>query len=303
MATIWHGREWQDYCMMLLSRRYALSNAHTLQRVPDRDRGDLGLEAFSHDGCAFQCYAAEEPLSTRARYEKQRDKLTRDLAKLNKRREDVAALLGNVMIHRYVFMVHTHDSKELIRHGHAQAATVTSWQLPFIDPSFSVVIETDEDYRAERAEIHAIPAPLIGPVEVAPQARAEWAEANTGLHQTARTKLENVIPSAATLDTVLDSLTRKYLEGENSLERLREIQPQLHSRLLAARADKEGLLELEYSGPLAQTRGLMNTIASEFAGELASQNPTLEIELAKTLAWAAVADWLMRCPLRFEESA
>lgn len=299
---MWLGREWQDYCLLLLSRRYALRNAHALQRVPDRDRGDLGLEAFSHDGCAFQCYAAEEPLSTSQRYEKQRDKLTRDLAKLRDRQAEVSLMLGNIILHRYIFMVHKFDSKELIKHAHAQAAKVVSWELPFIAAHFSIVIETDDDYAAERAEIHAIPQPLVEPAVVDHCEQGAWQQANLSLLDTARAKLGSVISSASVVDNVLDTLSRKYLEGENSLERLRSIQPEVHSRLRMAKSRKEDLLVLEYTGQAAQDHGLLAQIASEFAASLKDQNPTLTLEATETFAWAAVADWLMRCPLDFEVS-
>ena len=90
---IWEGREWQDYCLMLLHKRYA---DHSLQEVPDRHLGDLGIEAFSLDGCAFQCYAALEPLSTQNLYEAQRDKLTGDLNKLEKNKVELKKILGGL---------------------------------------------------------------------------------------------------------------------------------------------------------------------------------------------------------------
>jgi hypothetical protein len=53
-----------------------------LVEVPDDDRGDAGLEAFSMSGCAYQCYAPEgEPLTMTQRYNKQRDKMTADVGK------------------------------------------------------------------------------------------------------------------------------------------------------------------------------------------------------------------------------
>ena len=63
MSAVWHGRDWEEYCISLLQKRYSAKNTHALQLVPARHQGDLGLEAFSHDGFGYQCYAAEEPLS------------------------------------------------------------------------------------------------------------------------------------------------------------------------------------------------------------------------------------------------
>lgn len=300
----WSGTEWQDYCILLLQKRYAAQNAHSLQIVPDRDRGDLGMEAYSLDGCAFQCYAAQDPLSTKQRYEKQRDKLTEDLGKLRKYQDQVAALLGSVKIHRYVFMVHLHDSKDLITHGHNAARKVLTWGLPFIDPAFDVIIETEADYAAERKAIHAIPTPLVQTEQVNSGEQDAWAQANTNLQDTARGKLAVVVPSASARDLMVEKLTLKYLEGENALDRLRTIQPQTHSRLLAMKADKEDLLVLEYAGATAtHQQGLLAVIADQFSEYLLGHELGITREVAETLAWAAVADWLMRCPLDFEATA
>jgi hypothetical protein len=144
--------------MLLLQKRYTAHNPHALQLVPDRTHGDLGLEAFSHDGSAYQCYAAEEP--TGACYEKQRDKLTRDLGKLQSNSAQLKVMLGTVKFRTYVFMVHRSDDRLLIDHASTKTAEVLGWALDFIDPSFSIVVETLDSHIAEQKLIHALPAQL-----------------------------------------------------------------------------------------------------------------------------------------------
>lgn len=79
----WDGPSWEQHCLKLLRLRYKAPGQ--FEYVPSSDQGDLGIEGFSHDGCAYQCYAPEGPLPIKDRYERQRDKLTEDLAKLETR--------------------------------------------------------------------------------------------------------------------------------------------------------------------------------------------------------------------------
>src|SRR5215204_4061018 len=157
-SSSWTGDDWEAYCLLLIQRRYG---ADEVQRVPAKHGGDLGIEAFTFSGLAFQCYAAEEPLSTRERYEKQRDKLTVDLAKLEKKQSELRALLGPVLIRRYIFMVPLFNSGKLIQHCTAKAAEYRAKRLPHLDPDFRIVVVTEDDYAETVREVLAQPRELV----------------------------------------------------------------------------------------------------------------------------------------------
>ncbi|WP_291794776.1 hypothetical protein [Brevibacterium sp.] len=271
--------------------------------MPDRHHGDLGIEAFSLDGVAYQCYAAEEPLSVHDCYEKQRDKLTTDLGKLRSNKNDMGQLLGKVVLHRYVLLVHRNDSRQLISHASKKSSEVVDWGLPFVHPQFKIVIETDDDYAAEREVLHSIPTPLVEPPEISDDHRAAWAEENPDLRNTAYAKLEKIRTSPGTIDAVIESLTKQYLKGENTLERLRSASPEVHRGVISARAQREELLALEYPPGLNDTQGKLAEISKEFANALRTDFPMLSNSTASMLSWSAVADWLMRCPLDFEAAS
>jgi hypothetical protein len=61
----WEGNDWQEHVLTLLRSHY---DPGQFQDVPDNHVGDFGIEGYSLDGCVYQCYAAQEPLSTNARY-------------------------------------------------------------------------------------------------------------------------------------------------------------------------------------------------------------------------------------------
>ena len=90
--TNWDGEDWQRHINTLLSLRYGVR----YQTIPDKDQGDWGLEGFSDDGVAYQCYAAEEPLTVSDLTDKQRNKITRDIGKFCDNSHHLATILGQI---------------------------------------------------------------------------------------------------------------------------------------------------------------------------------------------------------------
>ncbi|MDP1720806.1 MAG: hypothetical protein Q8L08_07430 [Candidatus Nanopelagicaceae bacterium] len=299
MTTDWDGRKWQDYCLLLLTKRYSTRPLHPLQIVPDGHRGDLGLEAFSHDGVVYQCYASEEPLSTLARFEKQRDKLTRDLKKLVDKQGEVSSMLGNTVIKSYVFMVPLFNSRFLIPHAHTKATEMIRLGLPFISNDFRITIETHHNYRVEMASLHAIPQPIFSVPLIESDQTNEWSLNNPDLEEVVNRKLKSIIPLDGARSTVLAALMKQFLMGENALGQLRNYSPDGFSSVMTTKSRKENLLVLEYPFSASNTQATMNKVVDDLIEELLRSTPIIDREMAGTLAWAAVADWLMRCPLDF----
>jgi len=284
---------------MLLHKRYA---DHSLQEVPDRHRGDLGIEAFSHDGCAFQCYAALEPLSTQDLYEAQRDKLTGDLNKLQKNKVELKKILGDLKIERYVFMVHRLDSRFLLEHTVNKVADVVAWGLDFIHPDFKIVVVTDDHYPVERASIVAVPVPLVISEPVTEERVTSWAGDNPSLLDDAARKFGKLGLTGDGLSSALDSLTYQYLDGENALLRLRERYPDHWTAAQVCRSRREMRLPLEFPASSNTSMHVVTEVADALRDEIARDAPSISGAIADTIAWATVADWIMRCPLDFETS-
>lgn len=299
-VRFWMGTEWQDFCMLLLRKRY---DDHTLHEMPDRHLGDLGLEAFTHDGCCFQCYAAEEPLDTKDLYQAQRDKLTADLGKLRKNAAAISKALGEVKISKYVFMVPRHESRMLVEHAATKAAEVRGWGLAFIADDFRVVVVTDDYYAAEREAIAAIPEQLVQADEIGVPEVEAWHVQNQPLVAGAIGKLRGVGLDGAALDRYVEALLTQYLEGENALEKLRTRYPEHWLTVSLLKSAKEKRLALEYPETSAGNAAVILKVAGDLAAEVQRDAPGVSQALAEKIAWAAVADWLMRCPLRLPISA
>jgi len=179
--------EWEQTCMQLLAIRYK----DELQLLDASRAGDLGLEAFTRDtGRGFQCYAPLEPLSARERYEKHRDKLTRDLRKLETNEDELAVILGSTTLSRYVFMVPQFDPP-LLKHCGKQCTKVKEKKLRILTDDFDIVVQTQKNYPTERAQLIELALePLqLEITDVDEVARAEWAAANVALVNTLTTKI------------------------------------------------------------------------------------------------------------------
>jgi hypothetical protein len=294
---VWDGKEWERYCMALLRLHHG---AHELHEVPDRHGGDLGLEAYASNGCAYQCYAALEPLSTSELYESQRNKLTIDLTKLKNKEADVARLLGSVVIRRYMFMIHRHDSHKLVQHANTKAAEVKTWGLAFVADDFEIVVITDDAFPRERASILGLREVLIDVTIGSAGDLETWTSENQGLVATANRKLAVLSLLPQTREKYLEQLLQQYLDGENALSRIRDKYPDQWQAAIRCKCSKENRLVLEHGELLdSPSAGQLTKLVRELTDDLRSAVPPMDIELAKSLAWASLADWLMRCPLDF----
>lgn len=290
----WLGTDWQVYCITLLFLRY---QNHDIQVVPDRHMGDLGLEAFSLDGVAYQCYAALEPLSTKELYEHQRRKLTDDTNKLRDNATEIAKLLGDLKISTYVYLVPRHDSHKLVQHAAVVSERVRSWGLSFIAADFRVVVETDDNYGTERQQLQRIPEQVV-PAAHAPAAQVtDWSSTNDRLLGTVREKLRALGYVGEALEAAVQATALAFCTGENALDALRDKFPDYWSAASQTKSRREGRLPLEYPPGASTAVSVVPGIAAKLAEEIHIDAPPISPSLADQIAWGAVADWLMRCPL------
>ena len=280
--------------MKLLRARYS---DHTLQEIPDAHSGDLGLEAFTHDGVVFQCYAVQEPLTTKLRYERQRDKLTEDLNKLKRNKDALVDLFGSVKIQRYVLMVPRTNSRSLVAHAQTKAAEVRGWDLPFIHEGFAVVVETDDSYPVERNLVLGISGAQFVTEPVSTESLELWGSEHTELMAESRRKLESIGLTGHDLDRYLSQLLGQYLAAENALEGLHSRWPDGWNAVSRTKSLLESSLAIEYPGSSCHEDVI--GIVVDLETRITAAAEPLRGETAHTLAWGAVADWIMRCPLDF----
>jgi hypothetical protein len=274
--------------------------------VPDDDKGDGGLDAFTVDGIGYQCYAPEgEPLAPSKRAALQKAKITTDLKKLDTNREKLAAILGSVKLHAWVLLTPVHKSASVIEHCNAKAAEVLSWGLGFIESGFTVLIHSTDTYL--RAHAFITQTEEYGNFLKAPP---EYEVIGADFGAVTSPQIETMDGKLAKLARLKDDARRRthralllerQLGGNVVLDRIRDRAPDVASHydsmMDAARA------EMVFAAASAQPAAEYYQDVRTNLVERFRRDPYLSEENAEFFADKCITDWLEQCPLDFEDSA
>ena len=292
--------EWQERIILLLKRRYGVTE---FQEIPDRDRGDYGLEGFARNGSVYQCYAAKEPLSTNELYAKQRNKITKDLSKFKDNKDDLIKIFGPTKISCWVLVVPRWESKDLLKHAEKKAEEIRNANLPYVADNFFIHIATEEYFAAERQLLLGLGLAKIQmyPDELETTTIEDWSGENDGLVKTLDYKIEKLNPS---LDKngklqLRDKFIGHYIEGQNVLEKLHSEYSDLYEAVKRLKTNRKKFLETSSQIPTGIPADTFNRALSEFKNELTDEVKGLSNNTIETLSYEAVSDWLLRCPLDF----
>ena len=297
------GDDWEAWANRLLSHHYGPTD---YQRVPAKDRGDGGIEGFCLSKReAFQCYGCEEPISVEERYKKQRDKMTADIQKFIDNKLVLQALFGQLKMKRWVFFVPHFDSKEIVAHAARKAQEVIDAGLPYVDDDFCVVVCQETDFAVARDQlINATSQGLkFTTASITTEDVKAWTQSNDVLLGVLKGKIDK-LPTFRTQvqrDAFVIKVLHWYLSGQALLDRLREY-PQVYEKVIETKSHREEFLAMGALNGSASNVVVLETI-KDFKDTLKREAKELHDFCADQLAYEAVADWLIRCPLEFPEVA
>lgn len=296
----WTPGEWETFVHTLLSLRYG----HTeYQRVPATHGGDCGIEGFSMDGAAYQCYAAQGYTSVKNLFEKQRDKMTEDVRKFVDNRSRLLALFGPLMMRRWMLVVPEHTSEQLVAHAARKTEEVLLAAPPYITADFRVGVITDEYFQAERLALVSNGAFVaVDPISVGGAELSAFQEAVTSssLLTTLDNKLSRVPAYAepSRKKALILHLTHGYLRGQAVLTQLHDNYPEIHRKVVMFKQRKEDALALLSAASVVRSEERLERHLNELATQIIEEVPSVT-PMVHDLVAECVADWLMRCPLEF----
>ena len=296
----WDGNDWEEYVHELLALLHQ-DKGDDYQRVPAEHGGDLGLDGFSRSTkTVYQCYAPQEPLSIRQRYEKQRDKITTDIAKFIKNEQDIVALLGNsVRIKNWTLVVPTHGSAELVEHATKKAAEVKSRKCHHVDNRrFQVLIKDKRAFPAQVAILANSGASRVMLSSPPDRALAQETLANAGaMVERATAKLRGRLNSG--VDDLVQRLLLGHVMARNIEAEIGDDFPELARRIRDFNVAFEHKIEtasiLSIDGPRQRLRDILE----RYEEGLIKIVPNLSMEHTQILVQGKVGDLLERCPLSF----
>ena len=297
------GDDWEAWANRLLSHHYGPTD---YQRVPAKDRGDGGIEGFCLSKReAFQCYGCEEPIIVEERFKKQRVKMTADIKKFVDNKLVLQRLFGPLKMKRWVFFVPHFDSKEIVAHAARKTQEVIDAGLPYVDDDFYVVVCQETDFAVARDQlINATSQGLkFTTASITTEDVKAWTQSNDVLLGVLKGKIDK-LPTLRTQvqrDAFVIKVLHWYLSGQALLDRLREY-PQVYEKVIETKSHREEFLAMGALNGSASNVVVLETI-KDFKDTLKREAKELHDFCADQLAYEAVADWLIRCPLEFPEVA
>jgi hypothetical protein len=295
------GNEWQDLVHLWLTLRYQ----GQYEKVPDEHIGDFGIEGFSRDGKAYQCYAPKNPLQSGDLYGNQRAKMTRDINKFINNCTELQKLFGDLKIREWWFVTPEHRSARLTQHAEKKRKEVLENNVPYVHSEFFIHIATAEDFSIEKeAAINSqlqklkIDGPSPDDIEI-----LEWSDENDQLVRTIDDKVCRLI---GTYDTrkilkLRNEIIRHYIAGQNRIDKLRDQSCGLYEKVIECKKDREKFLILECeTSPDSPQLTLKNQL-DQIENSLVDCIPNLHKHSIREIAYGLINGWIIDCPLDFTE--
>jgi hypothetical protein len=303
--STWGTDEWEKHVQRLLKRRYLVPG--TYQHIPSETHGDCGLEGYASDGTAYQCYSAQDWVEPKTLYEKQRDKITKDIGTFLAKEAELLQILGSLKINIWNLVVPYWKDKDLIKHAKTKEKLVRSANPRHVDADFRIAIITADDFAVERQELANAG---IGSFDPAPQrvedsVLLQWLQSATNLNLVANLDRKAVAivgtRSPSNLTKFRLRVVKNYISGNIVLKKLEDELPDTFKRVVELKEQKEGDLDTEtVTLDLVPSKFFQETL-DNYRKQLSS-TPGLSQRATHILAQEAVADWLLRCPLEFDDA-
>ncbi|MEK9496141.1 hypothetical protein V2H77_06705 [Photorhabdus sp. P32] len=293
---VWESKEWEGHINDLLRIKYGEENYIP---IPDFHNGDAGIEGYCTEGYVFQSYCPDEACPMDKLYEKQRDKMTADVAKfISDKSGYLKQILQNTKIKRWVLVVPRHVSKHLVIHASNKESEVIAAQLPYVDnDNFKVLIWDRDTFKREESELInrgmrllKVEVPNVDMSEVE-KIRDNGSEFVDNISR----KLRKLRDDDDQVQSATTHLLKNIVMYKNVMSDLKDNYPALYEKIANGVLDREQDLSLaffdsEVMTPIQQVDILNNKLA---------ETSCLHRDNLKCISTGVVGDWLMRCNLDF----
>jgi hypothetical protein len=297
------GNAWERRVKTWLRLRYPGGN---YEDVPAEHHGDFGIEGFSRDGIAYQCYAPQGRLKPRDLYENQRDKITQDINKFIKNQVALTKLFGSVVIDSWWLVVPEHKSSKLVQHASEKEALVRRHNLPYVTKDFHIHIATAEEFEVEHhaAIRKGLEALQLGETEVDQTEVQDWADKNDEFVKVLDRKIRAYSGETRKrkVEKLRDGWIEYFIAAENTLKKMQRKYADIWEEFRALKERKRKALIAKYSARAAPHEVLAATI-EELRVEIDKKVPNLRDDQVEELSYGTVAEWLHQCPLDFPNGA
>lgn len=297
------GDSWEALMQICFRLKY---ESEYYQPVP-ASSGDCGIEGFTKNGKVFQCYCPDNNLSSRDLYEKQRDKITTDIKKLNLYQKKLSRFLNGTLIKEWIFVTPESRMNDLVLHCNGKTDEILKLNLPIIDPTFKVIIHDIDNFAREipialNADGQKL---LIDKEQLDGGSLIKWKDQEIDLVSNAIRKHTKRFPVNASgveekVNKLTDATIESFLDQTTILSRWRQLHPDDYEKFLILFSQIEKEIEELCMFPTDDINLLYRQLRSLVKEKLTGNFGYLNEITIDNLTNGAIADWLLRCPLDFE---
>lgn len=298
------GNSWETFCQQCFRLKYEKEGYQYLPAI----NGDYGIEGFTRTGLVFQCYCPDNNTDTNTLYEAQRDKITKDLSKLELYEKPLSTYLGGCAIKTWIFVTPEYRKKELVKHCRTKADEHKKLNLSILDSEFDVLIHDLDNFTKE------VPIVLnylnkgidIFPDEIDDNQHLLWKNTSISLVDNANRKNKMLLSTGAiNSEQKIDLLTtltiKNKLDGDSIVNRWQNSYPEDYERFLRVVDVIEREVIITCMNPTADNmkryQEFKELVYSKLKATFANNLSEL---MLLSLRDKVIADWILNCPINFE---
>lgn len=297
------GNSWERLCQLVFKRKFTDDGYTHIPATP----GDYGLEGFTKNtGCGYQCYCPDKVYPPKELYEKQRDKITKDLKKLQTNEADLTKILGATKLRRWHLVTPTIAHNDLIKHAQAKEAEIRGWNLSILTPDFQVLVHDADHYATEIQEMKLAVGQALdfgGLPAVLPELNDSSETYENNIMRKTRTRLAKAPADKleGRVARLYAKTLREFLDHGPHLKRINDTAPTVHSRLARLINGYEAEVDercFTWEGtPQELTDKIRDGLTERIVRELA---PAIGETDAADIARMIVARWIAVCEVDYD---
>jgi hypothetical protein len=292
------GNQWEELVHKILKIKFS-----DYTEVPAKYGGDLGVEGFTRNGVAFQCYCAEGHPTSDELYKSQRKKVTRDITKLINNENEINQLIKPTKLHTWRFVTPKYENKKLIEHCRKKEAKVQESDCDHIDKNnFSIELRTENNYTIELQKLHSNNSltydpeiPTIEKVDL-----QEWKKSRNEFYTNLERKLSKLVTDEERKSKLIHNNIKALIKGEALLDDLNHNLPDFHEEFTKLTNSWEEQIQIKSNLGQESPKEYIVSTTDEFRKEIREEfDGQISSAVARHLSMRTISYWLCECPLDF----
>lgn len=311
------GDTWETVCQDCYRLRY--QNEH-YQMIEPSHGGDTGIEGFTKSGVVFQSYCPEKSYDSQSLYEHLRDKVTKDIGKLIKKKNIVRQKeLGVKLIREWHFVTPECEDSRILSHLEKQRVRVIDFKhscessddieeqelCNHIHEEFDIILKVADDFKPEIYKLARNRYMDIGIDFTRDHSReVDFSKCDSQKVQNITRKVKAIMNSENKVLTrkMINFYMSAYLAGIEILEDLRANFSELHVDLIKLRDSyrNRAMRKTAMNPDASVNYDLFEMILEDFEQKIKENFANVITEAsAAEICQDIVAGWLADCTMEF----